>query len=275
MPDSLSLLGILSPFNTSGLSPENVANAPLSRPSGNTPNNGSIAPNIPSSISDLPLSVPYHDVHAEQQTDSPPVRDPEPAPVPPLTQPTTHPLPQAASSVLGGSSVRSETGDIAGQTTNPSVTFDTGKLHLPPRSEMSLSSSDSTPSLTHVQSSSMDETSSREPSPARERTDSDLRKTRKEISERIQREAEKHRRKLAEIKQEQARAVMNRRREVMLQTSRKELEWPGGNERRLEFSENTDVSGQVGQYQSSTMNTAGGRFVAQGWWWGTELADAS
>ncbi|KAG6903988.1 hypothetical protein DXG01_013476, partial [Tephrocybe rancida] len=61
----------------------------------------------------------------------------------------------------------------------------------------------------------MDETSSREPSPAREHTDSDPRKTSKEM-ERILREAEKHRRKLAETKhREQARAVMNRRQAML------------------------------------------------------------
>ncbi|KAG6913304.1 hypothetical protein DXG01_007874, partial [Tephrocybe rancida] len=283
MPDSLSLLGIISPFNISGLSTENVVNAPLSRPSGNTPNDGSLAPNIPSSTGDLPLSVPSLGVHAEQQTNFAPVNDPDPAPVPPLTQPTSHPLPQTISSVLGGSAVRPETGDIAGRTTNLSVTFGkkstkwrlgmfgTGKLHLPPLSGMTLPSSDSTPTLTHSQSSSTDGTSSRKSSPAREYTANDPRKIKKE-RERIQREAEKHRRKLAETKhRQQARAVMNRRqdmnrRQVMLQTSRKELEWPGGpggSEWRPEFSEKTEVSGKAGQYQSSTVNAAGARFVAQ------------
>ncbi|KAG6907964.1 hypothetical protein DXG01_006752, partial [Tephrocybe rancida] len=263
MPDYLSLLGILSPFNISGLNTENVVNAPLSRPSGNNPNDGSLAPNIPSSTDDLPLSVPSLGVHAGQQTNFAPVNDPDPAPVPPLTQPTSHPLPQTISPVLGGSAVRPETGDIAGRTTNPSVTFGkkptkwrlgmfgTGKLHLPPLSGMTLPSSDSTPTLTHSQSSNTGGSSSQDP------------KTNQGVDS-VLREAEKERRKLAEMKyREQARAITQRR-QVMLQTSRKELEWPGGNERRPEFSETTKVSGEAGQYQSSTVDAAGRLFVAQG-----------
>ncbi|KAG6842217.1 hypothetical protein C0991_000187 [Blastosporella zonata] len=143
--------------------------------------------------------------------------------------------------------------------------FGGDKSHLPPVDEVPLPSSSSTPSLKRTQSSSTDSRSLREPSPVRERTDVDLKKIKKE-AERMQREAEKQRRKLAEKNhREQARAVMQKRSQVMQKTTSNELEWLGGNEQRLEFSEkNKLTSGPTRQNHSSTVNAAGARFVAQG-----------
>ncbi|KAG6911968.1 hypothetical protein DXG01_000216 [Tephrocybe rancida] len=138
------------------------------------------------------------------------------------------------------------------------------KSHLPPLDEVPLPSSSSTPSLKRTQSSSTDSRSLRDPSPVRERTDNDLKKIKKE-AERVQRDAEQQRRKLAEKKhREQAREVLQKR-SHMQKTTSNELEWLGGNEQRLEFSEKTKmISGQARQTQSSTVSAAGARFVAPG-----------
>ncbi|KAG6857555.1 hypothetical protein H0H87_000154 [Tephrocybe sp. NHM501043] len=143
--------------------------------------------------------------------------------------------------------------------------FGGDKSHLPPLDEVPLPSSSSTPSLKRTQSSSTDSRSLREPSPVRERTDVDLKKIKKE-AERMQREAEKQRRKLAEKNhREQARAVMQKRSQVMQKTTSNELEWLGGNEQRLEFSEKSKLtSAQTRQNQSSTVNAAGARFMSPG-----------
>ncbi|KAG6813795.1 hypothetical protein H0H92_007207 [Tricholoma furcatifolium] len=136
--------------------------------------------------------------------------------------------------------------------------------HLPPVDEVPLPSSSSTPSLKRTQSSSTDSRSLREPSPVRERTDSDIKKIKKE-AERMQMEAEKQRRKLAEkMHREQARAVIQKRNQMMQKTIGNELEWLGGNEQRLDFSEKVKMaSATTRQNQSSTVNAAGARFVAQ------------
>ncbi|KAF9015154.1 kinase-like domain-containing protein [Cyathus striatus] len=82
--------------------------------------------------------------------------------------------------------------------------------------------SNSTPSLKRTQSSSTD-TSLREPSPVRDVTD--IKKNNKKEAERLQREAEKQRRKLAEKNnREQARAVMQKRNQ-MIQKSVDDIEW--------------------------------------------------
>ncbi|KAG6900131.1 hypothetical protein C0993_002476 [Termitomyces sp. T159_Od127] len=142
--------------------------------------------------------------------------------------------------------------------------FGGDKTHLPPLDEVPLPSSSSTPSLKRTQSSSTDSRSLQEPSPIRERTDNDIKKIKKE-AERVQREAEKQRRKLAEkMHREQARAVMQKRNQMVQKTTGNELEWLGGNEQRLEFSEKNKLSSAINrQNQSSTVNAAGARFVAQ------------
>ncbi|KAG5733324.1 Sporulation protein kinase pit1 [Termitomyces sp. T112] len=142
--------------------------------------------------------------------------------------------------------------------------FGSDKTHLPTLDEVPLPSSSSTPSLKRTQTSSTDSRSLQEPSPIRERTDIDIKKIKKE-AERVQREAEKQRRKLAEnMHREQARAVMQKRSQMVQKTTSNELEWLGGNEQRLEFSEKNKLpSSMTRPNQSSTVNAAGARFVAQ------------
>ncbi|KAG5639241.1 hypothetical protein H0H81_005315 [Sphagnurus paluster] len=151
--------------------------------------------------------------------------------------------------------------------------FGGDKSHLPPLDEVPVPSS-STTSLKRTKSSSTDGKSLRELSPVRDaslRTDNDLKKIKKE-AERVQREAEKQRRKLAEkMHREQARAVMQKRNQEVRKVIGNDLEWLGGNEQRLEFSEKTKLSssGPIRQNQSnnnvgSTLNAAAGRFTPQG-----------
>ncbi|GLB36144.1 putative serine/Threonine protein kinases, catalytic domain [Lyophyllum shimeji] len=153
--------------------------------------------------------------------------------------------------------------------------FGGDKSHLPPLDEVPIPPT-STPSLKRSQSSSTDSKSLRDHSPIREsalRPDIDLKKIKKE-AERVQREAEKQRRKLAEKNhREQARAVMQKRNQMMQKAASNELEWAGGNEQRLEFSEKSKAaaSGPIRQSQSnnignvgSTVNAAAGRFMPQG-----------
>ncbi|KAF8078629.1 Pkinase-domain-containing protein [Lyophyllum atratum] len=149
--------------------------------------------------------------------------------------------------------------------------FGGDKSHLPPLDEVPIPSS-STPSLKRTQSSSTDSRSLRDLSPVRDaalRTDNDLKKIKKE-AERVQREAEKQKRKLLEKSgREQARAVMHKRNQMVQKTTSNELEWAGGNEQRLGFSEKSKVasSGPIRQSQSNntgnigaTVNAAAGRF---------------
>jgi hypothetical protein len=137
---------------------------------------------------------------------------------------------------------------------------------LPPLEEIAVAST-STPSLKRSQSSSTDSRSLREPSPIREPRRVDIKKNKKE-AERIQREAEKQRRALAEkMQREQARAVMQKRSQ-MAQNAR-HLEWDGGAQQRLEWDEKGKqaASGPVRQNQAevpaTTVNAAAGRFVPQ------------
>lgn len=101
------------------------------------------------------------------------------------------------------------------------------KAHaLPPVEELpAAASSSSTPSLKRTQSSSTDSRSLAEVSPVHD-APLDAKKARKE-AERIQRDAEKQRRVLAQkTLREQARAVMDKRNEVLKQTAtNNELEW--------------------------------------------------
>ena len=149
---------------------------------------------------------------------------------------------------------------------------------LPPLEEVPVPAN-TIPSLKRMQSSSTDSRSLRDPSPAREslRTD-DVKKINKKEAERVQREAEKQRRKLAEkMHREQARAVMQKRNQMMQKTMGNDIEWEGGNEQRLVFSETLPKgkqasSGPIRQNQANngnslgptTISAAAGRFALQG-----------
>ncbi|KAJ7649763.1 hypothetical protein FB45DRAFT_1049943 [Roridomyces roridus] len=117
-------------------------------------------------------------------------------------------------------------------------------------------------------SASSDSRSLREPSPAMQELGRvDVKKNKKE-AERIQREAEKQRRALAErMQREQARAVMQKRNQI----APRELEWGhAGVQQRLEWDQTGKqaASGPVRQNQASealvtTINAAAGRFMPQ------------
>ncbi|KAF7306918.1 hypothetical protein MIND_00484300 [Mycena indigotica] len=140
---------------------------------------------------------------------------------------------------------------------------------LAPLDEIAVAST-STPSLKRSQSSSSDSRSLREPSPIREAPRRmDAKKNRKE-AERIQREAEKQRRALAEkMQREQARAVMQKRSQIT-QNAARQFEWDGGAQQRREWDEKGKqaASGPVRQNRSddpsasTTVNAAAGRFVS-------------
>jgi hypothetical protein len=148
---------------------------------------------------------------------------------------------------------------------------------LPPLEEVPVPANPM-PSLKRMQSSSTDSKSLRDLSPVREsplRTDGDVKKINKKEAERVQREAEKQRRKLAEkMHREQARAVMQKRNQMMQKTIGNDIEWEGGNEQRLDFSETLSKgkqasSGPIRQNQinngnSTTISAAAGRFALQG-----------
>ncbi|KAJ6610928.1 kinase-like domain-containing protein [Mycena sp. CBHHK59/15] len=98
----------------------------------------------------------------------------------------------------------------------------------------------------------------------------EMQKNKKE-AERIQREAEKQRRALAEkMHREQARAVMQKRNQMMQKTAvARELEWDGGTQQRLEWDETLSKGkqaalGPVRQNPAAdVVNAAAGRFVPQ------------
>ncbi|KAJ7071038.1 kinase-like domain-containing protein [Mycena amicta] len=121
---------------------------------------------------------------------------------------------------------------------------------LPPLEEIAVAST-STPSLKRSQSSSSDSRSLREPSPIREAPRRmDAKKNKKE-AERIQREAEKQRRALAEkMQREQARAVMQKR--SLITQNHTQFEWDGGMQQRLEWDDKGKqaASGPVRQNRS-------------------------
>ena len=143
---------------------------------------------------------------------------------------------------------------------------------LPPVEEVPVPAN--APSLKRMQSSSTDSKSLRESSPSPLRTDGDVKKINKKEAERVQREAEKQRRKLAEkMHREQARAVMQKRHQMIQKTMGNDIEWAGGNEQRLDFSETLSKgkqasSGPIRQNQinngnslgSTTISAAAGRF---------------
>lgn len=152
------------------------------------------------------------------------------------------------------------------------------KLHqqsLPPVDEIPGSSS--TPSLKRTQSTNSDSLSITDASPAIVRKDA---KAIKREAERLQLEAEKQRRALAERShREQARAVMQKRNQMLMQTTaRNELEWKWTHSASL-LSVNQrpnyddldkgkfSASGPIRQNQSSgkvsspTLNAASGRYL--------------
>ncbi|KAF9229275.1 Pkinase-domain-containing protein [Gyrodon lividus] len=152
------------------------------------------------------------------------------------------------------------------------------KVHqqsLPPVDEVPGSSS--TPSLKRTQSTNSDSPSVNDISPANARKDA---KAIKREAERLQREAEKQRRAMAErAHREQARAVMQKRNQMLMQTTgRNELEWKwahSGSLLSVNSRPNYDdldkgkisASGPIRQNQSSakvsspTLNAASGRYL--------------
>jgi meiosis induction protein kinase IME2/SME1 len=153
---------------------------------------------------------------------------------------------------------------------------------LPPVDEMAIAaSSTSTPSLKRTQSSSTDSRSLSEMSPIQEVPTMDPKKAKKE-AERLQREANKQRRALAEKAQrEQARAVMQKRNQIVSGAS-DGLNWgyhPGSmtSNQRTEDRVKTKhgpSSGPIRQSQvqgasgvgSATVNAAAGRFDSSSAW---------
>jgi hypothetical protein len=155
---------------------------------------------------------------------------------------------------------------------------------LPPVDEMPVPSSRSTPSLKRTQSSSSDSRSLSDLSPTVEPPPRplDAKKLKKE-AERVHREAEKQRRALAaKTQREQARAVMQKRHQMIHSTD--ELEWKWQNSGRLlanghprtsihETRPNgkNAASGPIRQNQgvaangmsSTTVNAASGKFAMQ------------
>ncbi|KAK0506220.1 kinase-like domain-containing protein [Armillaria luteobubalina] len=150
---------------------------------------------------------------------------------------------------------------------------------LPPLHEnppAQLGASTSTPSLKRQQSSSSDGRSLRESSPTRDNARiADVKKMNKKEAERLQREAEKQRRALAEkMQRDQARAVMQKRNQIVQKTTGKDdIEWLAGSQQRLDFEEKgkqaaTGPIRQVtihgnGTTPSITVNAASGRFATQ------------
>ena len=152
------------------------------------------------------------------------------------------------------------------------------KLHqqpLPPVDEVPGSSS--TPSLKRTQSTNSDSLSAADASPANARKDA---KAIKREAERLQLEAEKQRRALAERShREQARAVMQKRNQMLKQTTgRHELEWKWSHSgsllnvnQRPNYGDldhgKISASGPIRQNQSNgkisspTLNAASGRYL--------------
>ncbi|KAJ7597030.1 kinase-like domain-containing protein [Mycena floridula] len=151
---------------------------------------------------------------------------------------------------------------------------------LPPVHEMPPVASTSTSSLQRVQTSSSGSRSLRDPSPQRDVSRMDMKKMNKKEAERLQREAEKQRRALAEKNhREQARAVMQKRNQILVKKD--EIEWSGGSgqrlwsepDSRLEFSESIKgkqaATGPIRQNHTNgvpsiTVSAAAGRFGGQG-----------
>lgn len=131
-------------------------------------------------------------------------------------------------------------------------------------------------SLKRTQTSSTDEKSAHDMSPIHENSArlTDTKKMNKKEAERLQREAEEQRRKMAaKMHREQARAVMQKRSQVMQKAFGNDIEWEGGNEQRLGLSEpppkgKQSTTGPIRQSQisvskagpSTTLSAAGGRF---------------
>lgn len=148
---------------------------------------------------------------------------------------------------------------------------DKGNSNLPPVQEFPPSNSST--SLKRIQSSGSNH--AREPSPTRDARMVDIKKGNKKEAERLQREAEKQRRALAEkMHREQARAVMQKRNQIVqkLSTTKEDLDWIGGSEQRLDFAERGKQAatgpirqgahgGGVSPGGTTTVNAAAGRFA--------------
>ncbi|KAK2461921.1 hypothetical protein APHAL10511_006384 [Amanita phalloides] len=158
-----------------------------------------------------------------------------------------------------------------------SIMFGGDKSHhnpLPPVDETAAMSS-SLPPLKRQQTSSTDNKSLQEsPTNMAPRKSEDIKKFNKKEAERLQREAEKERRKLAEkMHREQARAVMQKRNQMMAKTFVNDIEWLGGVGQRHEHMDKTKhaASGPIRQLHgtngkaigSTTLNAAAGRFGPQ------------
>ncbi|KAF8622479.1 hypothetical protein AX15_006995 [Amanita polypyramis BW_CC] len=146
---------------------------------------------------------------------------------------------------------------------------------LPPVDEMSALTS-SLPPLKRPQTSSTDHKSVHDSPPGNmpTRNSEDIKKLNKKEAERLQREAEKERRKLVEkMHREQARAVMQKRSQMVAKTFSNDIEWLGGMGPRQNHTEKSKqaASGPIRQphgttgktISSTTVNAASGRFAPQ------------
>lgn len=146
-----------------------------------------------------------------------------------------------------------------------------GQQHvLPPVDELNVASSSSTPSLKRTQTSSTDShpaseiSSIGEPIVIEPPPPMDA-KTRKKEAERIALEAEKARRALAEKRsREQARAVMQKRSQMIKQKHGSDFDWDSANATQLLGVQKPKSKQRSGIAQASsssaTINAAGGRF---------------
>lgn len=112
--------------------------------------------------------------------------------------------------------------------------FGSDRSHgLPPVQEIPAPSG-STSSLKRSQSSGSDSRSVRDSSPSRQDSRVDINKRNKKEAEKVQREAEKQKRALAEkMQKEQARAVMQKRNQIVVKKD--DIEWIGGANSRQEW----------------------------------------
>ncbi|KAI5124702.1 hypothetical protein M0805_004308 [Coniferiporia weirii] len=141
---------------------------------------------------------------------------------------------------------------------------------LPPVDELNVASSSSVPSLKRTQSSSTDSRSLSELSPVGGSNGVEASvpmdaKTRKKEAERIAMEAEKSRRALAEKRsREQARAVIQKRNQMIKQKHGADFDWDSANATNLlgvqKPKSKQRTNGTQASSSSATINAAGGRF---------------
>lgn len=157
-----------------------------------------------------------------------------------------------------------------------SIKFGGDKSHhnpLPPVDETAALSSSLPPYKRPQTSSTENKSQPQSPTGTSPRKSGEIKKFNKKEAERLQREAEKERRKLAEkMHREQARAVMQKRSQMVAKTVGNEIEWLGGIGERHECMEKTKqaASGPIrqphgtnGKATSTTVNAAAGRFGPQ------------